>query len=179
VRSYFVCTRSDFISGDPARLLGIPATQAFFVDRAVVPNIVRSSMTAWGEDLLSLVPLPPIRRLDVFKAFFGLANQLLLTALAYPFVPPATEYAAAALKRSVHNCYFCYHLRTAALEEEIDFFRRDRRYPALDQLLELRREPRHSLPFVLRCIPTAARLHFRTARDNDFPKQAGAAPAAD
>jgi predicted nucleotidyltransferase len=179
VRSYFVCTRSDFISGDPARLLGIPATQAFFVDRAVVPNIVRSSMTVWGEDLLSLVPLPPIRRLDVFKAFFGLANQLLLTALAYPFVPPATLYAAAALKRSVHNCYFCYHLRTAALEEEIDFFRRDRKYPALDQLLELRREPRRSLPFVLRCIPTAARLHFRTARENDFPKPVGASPAGD
>jgi predicted nucleotidyltransferase len=179
VRSFFICTRSDFVSGEPARLLGIPTTQAFFVDRAVVPNIVRSSMTVRGEDLLSLVPLPPIRRLDVFKAFFGLANQLLLTALAYPFVPSATQYAAAALKRSVHNCYFCYHLRTAPLEDEIDFFRRDRRYPALDRLLELRREPRRSLPFVLRCIPTAARLHLRTARENDFPKPLGTSPAAD
>jgi predicted nucleotidyltransferase len=179
VRSYFICTRSDLISGDPARLLGIPATQAFFVDRAVIPNIVNSAVTVWGEDLLPLVPMPPIRRLDVFKAFFGLANQLLLTAAAFPFVPSATQYAAGALKRSVHNCYFCYHLRTAALEDEIDFFRRDRKYAALDQLLDLRREPRRSLRFVLRCIPTAARLHLRTARENDFPKEVRSIPATD
>jgi hypothetical protein len=179
VRSYFICTRSDLISGDPARLLGIPATQAFFVDRAVIPNIVRSAVTVWGEDLLPLVPMPPIRRLDVFKAFFGLANQLLLTAAAFPFVPSATQYAAGALKRSVHNCYFCYHLRTAALGDEIDFFRRDMRYPALDQLLELRRRPRRSLRFVLRCIPTAARLHLRTALENDFPKVVRSTPATD
>jgi len=47
----------------------------------------------------------------------------------------------AVLKRSVHNCFYCYELRRASLEEEIGFFER-RLGPnrTLTQLLALRRE---------------------------------------
>ena len=172
VRSFFICTRSDLLSGDVARLLGIPRAQALFVDRVVMPSILGSAVTAWGEELLPRVPLLPIRRLDVLKAFFGIVNQVLLSAAMFPVVPSATRYAMAALKRSVHNCYFCYHLQPASLDEEIGFFQAHLgSSPTLVQLMTLRREPRRSFAFVVRCLPTLARLHFRTATDNRFPRQ--------
>ena len=94
VRAFFVCTRSDLLSGEPARVLDIPAAQAFFVDRIAIPSIVSSGITVWGENLLARVALLPIRRLDVAKAFFGLFNQVLFTAMVYPFfrVQPNTQW---------------------------------------------------------------------------------------
>lgn len=77
-----------------------------------------------------------------------------------------------ALKRSVHNCHFCYELRHASLEEEISFFEhRLGSNRTLIQLLALRREYRASIIFVVSCIPTLVRLHFRTSIDNRFPRE--------
>ncbi len=175
VRSFFVCTRADLLSGDPGRILDIPPAQARFVDRVAIPSIVASGVTVWGEDLLAQVPLPPIRRLDVVKAFFGLFNQVLFSAVVYPALPGATRYAMDALKRSVHNCYFCYHTRPAPLAEEVAFFQQ-RHGPsrALGRLMALRSDYRPSFRFVLGCLPALARLHLRTARDNEFPRDARA-----
>jgi hypothetical protein len=177
-RSYFVCTRADLLSGDAARLLGIPRWQALFVDRVVIPSIVSSAATAWGEDLLQRVPQPPIRRVDVIKALYGFMNQILLTAAMYPFVPSATKYAMGTLKRSLHNCYFCYRLRPASLPEEVAFFR-ERGGPTrtLDRLLQLRAEYSDSFLFVLQCLPALLLLHARTAAENRFPRMP-AAPGA-
>jgi predicted nucleotidyltransferase len=165
MRSFFVCTRGDLVSGEVGRILGIKPVQAAFVDRAVLPTILHSAMTVWGEDILPHVPVQPIRRFDVFKALFGFCNQILLTAVLYPFVPGATKYAMGTLKRSVHNCYFHCNRRTAALHEEIRFFSerlgRDR---TLDELMSLRVEQGHSFPFVVRCLPALLRLHLYTAR---------------
>ena len=175
VRSFFVCTRAGLLSGDPARILGISRAQAWFVDRVAIPSIVGSGVTVWGEALLADVLLPPIRRLDVAKAFFGLFNQALFTVAMYPLLPGATKYAMDVLKRSVHNCYFCYHARPARLATEVAFF--EERYgpsPMLTRLLALRREYRPSWGFVLGCLPALARLHLRTARDVRFPRQARA-----
>jgi hypothetical protein len=184
VRSFFLCSRADLLSGDPARVLGIPRAQARFVDRVAIPSIVASGVTAWGEHLLDDVWLPPIRRLDVAKAFFGLFNSALFTAASYPLLPDATKYAMDTLKRSVHNCYFCHNARPASLVEEIAFLEaRDGANPTLRRLLELRRSYRPSYGFVIRCLPALARLHMRTARNVSFPREARAAagspPAAD
>jgi len=171
VRSFFVCTRADLLSGEPKRILAIPAFQARFVDRAAIPSIVRSGVTMWGEDLLSVVPLPPLRRLDVAMAFFGLWNQLLFTIAAYPLLPGATKYAMDALKHSVHNCYFCHRGWPASLAVEVAYF--EELYgpmPTLRELLVLRQAYRPSFMFALRCVPTLARLHMRTARDLSFPR---------
>jgi hypothetical protein len=168
--SLFVCRREDLLSGDPGRILGLKPAQAFFVDRVVIPSIVLSAVTVRGEELLAQIHLPPIRRLDVFKAFFSLFNQVLLTAGLFPLLGGATGYAMGALKRSVHNCYVCCHGRRAALEEEIDFFQRQGSIPALGQLLSLRGVYRESFGFVLRCFPAAVRLHLRTALDSRFPR---------
>src|SRR4051812_28263804 len=121
-RTFFICTRSDLLSGDPARILDISPVQARFVDRIVMASVMLSAITVWGEELLAQVPLLPIRRFDVGKAFFGLFCQVLSSAMSYPILPGATKYAMEALKRSVHNCYFCYHGRRAPLAEEVAFF---------------------------------------------------------
>ena len=139
VRSFFVCTRADLLSGDPARILDITAMQARFVDRVAIPSIIGSGVTIWGEDLLRKVPLLPIRRFDVAKAFFSFFNQMSFALVAYPLVPGATKYAMEALKRSIHNCYYCYHCRPAQLSEEVAYFQK-RLGPnvSLAQLMKLR-----------------------------------------
>lgn len=172
VRSYFICTRGDLLSGSIGRILDLPSSQAIFVDRVVLANIVASGKTVWGEDLLSRIPVAPIRRFDVFKALFGLFSQALVSAAVFPFLPNATKYAMGVLKRSVHNCFFCYELRRASLEEEISFFQRRRGPdPTLMRALALRRDYRRSFAFVVCCIPALVRLHLRTAIDNRFPRE--------
>jgi len=105
------------------------------------------------------------------KAFHGLFGTVILVLAVYPALTDATKYAMAALKRSVHNCFFCYHGHPAALEQEVDFFQ-DRIGPnrTLQQFLDLRREHADSLSFVVRRLPLLLRLHVRTARDNQFPR---------
>ena len=170
--SCFVCTRSDLISGDVARVLDLRPLEAPFVDRIVFASIVASAVTVWGEDLLPRVPVPPVRRLDVFKALFAFSGGVFLSAVTFPVVRDATKYAMGTLKHSLHSCYFCYHGRTAALEVEVDFFcRRLGASRALVDLLALRREYRASFAFVIGCLPALVRLHLRTARDNRFPRE--------
>jgi len=170
--SCFVCTRGDVISGDVGRVLDLRPLETLFVDRIVFASIVASAVTVWGEDLLPRVAVPSIRRLDVFKALFGFFGQVLASAVTFPALPDATKYAMGTLKHSLHSCYFCYHARTAALEEEVDFFlRRLGPSQTLVELLALRRKYRPSFAFVIRCLPALVRLHVRTARDNRFPRQ--------
>ena len=164
--SCFVCTRGDLISGDVARVLGVGPLEMLSVDRIIFANIIASAVTVWGDDLLPQVPVPSVRRLDVFKALFTFSSQVLLSAVAFPVLPDATKYAIGTLKRSLHSCFFCYHRRPASLEEEVDFFqRRLGASQTLVELLALRRTYRRSFAFVIRCLPALVRLHVRTARD--------------
>jgi len=171
--SCFVCTRGDLISGDVTRVLDLRLLEAPFVDRIVFASIVASAVTVWGEDLLPRVRVPSVRRLDVFKALFAFSCQVVLSVVTFPALPDATRYAMGTLKHSLHSCFFCYHQRTATLEEEVAFFNR-RLGPSrtLVELLSLRRQFRRSFAFVIRCLPTLARLHLRTARDNRFTRAA-------
>jgi hypothetical protein len=140
------------------------------VDRAVIPSILDSAHTIFGENLIPQINLPPIRRLDIFKALFSFVSHSIVSAGIYPFLPSATSHAMGALKRSVHNCYFCCNMRSVPLAEEIAFFQKQGRIPALDRLLTLRRNYEPSLSFTLSCLPAVTRLHLRTARLNTFPK---------
>jgi predicted nucleotidyltransferase len=170
-RTFFICTRADLVSGDPARILGIPRAQAAFVDRVAIPSIIGSGVVLWGEDLLGAVPLPPIRRLDVGKAFHGLFSQVLFSAATYPLLPRATKHAMDALKRSVHNCYFCYEKRAAPLEEEVAYLDRVQGASAArGRLLELRQRYEPSFGFVLTTLAAIARQHAVTAWSIPFPR---------
>lgn len=169
----FVCTRADLLSGNVARVLGLRPHEALLVDRIVFASIIASAVTAWGEDLLPRVPVPPIRRVDVFKALFGLHGQLALINASYPLLPGATRHAMAVLKHSLHSCFFVYELRAETLEHEAAFFKpRLGGGDVLDELLSLRGHYRDDRGFVLRCIPTVLRLHLMTARENRFPRAA-------
>jgi len=157
-----------------AWVLEITPLQALFVDRVTVPSILASAITIWGEHLLPQVPLPPIRRLDVAKAFFSLFNQALIPVLAYPFLFDPTRYAMDALKRSVHNCYFVYHSHGAHLVEETAFFQQRLGANAgstLAQLMKLRTAYHPSFGFVLHCLPILVRLHWVTGWENHFPRE--------
>jgi len=169
VLSCFVCTRADLLAGNVARILDLRFWEAPFVDRIVLASIMASSVTVWGEDLLPTVTVPPVRRLDVFKALFGFSCQIVLSVEVFAVLPDATRYAMGVLKHSVHSCFFCYHRRSADLKVEVEFF--DRRLGGnrtLRELLALRQCGRKSIGFVIRCLPTLVRLHLRTAVDNQF-----------
>jgi predicted nucleotidyltransferase len=169
-RTFFICSRSELVSGKVRLILGLSRSQAFFVDRAVLPSIIASSVTVWGEDLLSQIPAKPIRRFDVFKSFFGLFSQALFCVAFFPWASDTTEYATGTLKRSIHSCYLIYEGRRRSLEEEINFFKR--RFAAsrtMKELLALRTEHRRSFGFITRCLPTLIWLYWRTAVDNKFP----------
>jgi predicted nucleotidyltransferase len=173
-RTFFICTRGDLVSGDIGRILHLAPAQAIFVDRIVLANFVASGITIWGEVLLPLIPVAPVRRFDVFKALFGVLPTALLSAAIYPLHPAMTKFAMGALKGSLHSCFFCYEMRRASLEEEIRFFER-RLGPSgtLRELLAFRSEYRHSFSFVVRVIPTLLRLHWRTSIENRFPREVG------
>jgi predicted nucleotidyltransferase len=169
--SCFYCTRGDLISGDVARIFGLRAAEEVFLERMFLGSVIVSARTVWGEDLLSLVPLPSLRQLDVFKALFRLTGLVLFSAAVFPVLSDATTYAMGALKHSLHSCYFCYHLRTAPLDEEVAFFNsRLGQSRALLELLKQRQEYHRSFAFVLRCVPILFRLHLQTVRDNRFPR---------
>jgi len=171
-RTFFICTRSDLLSGNIGRILHIHPLQAIFVDRVVLANFVASGITVWGEAMLPLIPVAPIRRFDVFKALFSLFPMALLCAAIFPLHPGMTKYAMGVLKTSVHSCFFCYERHRASLEEEVKFFEgRLGANRTLIQLLALRREYRNSFTFVICCIPTLVRLHLRTSIDNRFPRE--------
>lgn len=168
--SCFVCTRDDLTSGKVNRVFGLSQVETIFIDRIVLANVIESAITVWGEDLLHLVQAPIVRRLDVFKAYFAFTNQIMLSLVAYAFLPDATRYAMGTLKRSLHSCYFCYQHTTIALEEEVEFFeQRLGKSDTIRQLLALRAQYENSFRFVVRCVPLLLHLHFRTAIDNSFP----------
>ena len=169
--SCFHCTRADLISGNVARIFGLRGAEEIFLERMFLASVIVSARTVWGEDLLSLVPLPSLRRLDVFKSLFRSTSFILFCAAAFPVLSDATKYAMSTFKHSVHSCYFCYHIKTTSLNDEVAFFNarmgRDR---TLQDLLNQRNEYHRSFAFVLRCVPTLLRLHLRTLRDNRFPR---------
>ena len=169
----FVCTRSDLLSGDVARVFNLKAAEALFVDRIVLANVIASSIAVLGEDLAPLVKLQRVRRLDVFKAWFAFTNQVLLCLAAYWLLPDATRYAMGSLKHSLHS-YFCYHLKTTTLDSEVTFFQQKLgRSQTLNQLLDLRRHYRKSFGFVLRCLSALLRVHMRTALETPSHSRRG------
>jgi Nucleotidyltransferase domain len=169
--SGFVCTRSDLLSGETARVLGLSPVEAIFVDRIVFAGVIVSAVTISGEELLAQVPIPALRRLDVLKAFFIFASSIILSAAVFPLLSNATKYAMGILKHSLHSCYFCYQQKTATLQEEVEFFgSRVSRRDVLDDLLNRRRSYSPSFAFVLSCLPMLFHLHLRTARENRFPQ---------
>jgi predicted nucleotidyltransferase len=167
----FICTRDDLISGDVTRIFGLRRVEQIFLERMFLASVIVSAMTVWGEDLLSLVPLPSLRRLDVFKSLFRSVAFILFCAYSFPVLSDATKYATSTLKHSLHSCYFCYDMKTVSLNDEVAFFHaRLAGDKTMKDFLNQRKEHHRSFAFVLRCVPLLFRLHLRTSRDNRFPR---------
>lgn len=174
-RTFFVCTRADLLSGEPQRILSLQWPQARLVDGAVIPVIVASATTVWGEDLLGDVPIHAIGRVDVAKSLFALFTQGAFAAAVYVIFPDVTKYAMDALKRAIHHCYYCHNKQSAPLRVEVAYF--EGRYgsrAAFTELLALRQAYRPSLRFVVGCVSTILELHVRTLLVARFPVHAGA-----
>jgi hypothetical protein len=138
--------------------------------RIIFANILAASVTVWGEDLRPRVQTAPVTRGDLLRSLMSLAPILTLAILALPFTRDATKYAMAALKKALHNCYFCYGAPPAPVAAKAAFFlERAPSLGGLRTLLELRRGYRPSAGFTLWCLWGAACLHYRAARDNPFP----------
>ena len=173
-RSFFVCSRADLLSGEPRRILNLPWPQAVLVDGVVVPSMLASAITIWGEDILDDVRCQAIGRVDVAKSLFALSTASLFAASVYVIFPDVTKYAMDTLKRTIHNCFYCHNGRLVQLNLEVSYF--EGRYgsrAAFAELLSLRKTYRPSFRFVVRCVSTVLELHLRTALDLRFPREVG------
>jgi predicted nucleotidyltransferase len=167
--SAFVCSESDLLSGDVARILKLKPIEALLVDRIALPTILDSAVTFWGKDLLASVNTPPIRRLDVLKASLSFFSVLWMSATLYAVLPKSTKYAMGALKRSLHSCFYVCNGRSAPLEEEVRYFgERLRKTQALDRLMALRSQYSPSFRFVIAAFPQIMHLQLYALREGTF-----------
>ena len=171
-KSYFVCYKEDFVSGNSAAVFGInPVLESLLMTtRIALANVVMSARTAWGEDLLSQVRIPSLTRGHLTKMCVELLAFNAGALGVYPVLPNATKYSMSALKWMLHTCHFCITLKPSTIEQEIEFFRArlemDATFPAL---LSLRRDYQPSFRFVIGCFGTIVRLYSVTVKAAVFP----------
>ncbi len=170
--SHFVCYRRDLISGNTAAVFEVnPLAESLLISSNIAfANIVTSANVVWGEDFLYRIHIPALSKVDLAK---NCASFLLLNAFAllgYPILPSATKYSMSVLKWMLHGCYFCYTLKAATVEEEIDFFQTKLGTgKVFSELLSLRREYQPSFGFVIGCFSMLVQLYVVTVKENKFP----------
>lgn len=170
--SHFVCYKRDLLSGNRAAVFEVNhlAESLLFPAHIAFANIITSAKVIWGEDFLDKVHIPTLSKVHLAK---NCASFLLLNACAllwYPILPNATKYSMSTLKWMLHGCYFCYTLKSATVEEEIDFFRtKVGASKVFLELLSLRREYQASLGFIIGCFRVLIQLHVVTVKENKFP----------
>ena len=170
--SHFVCYKRDLLAGNSARAFGVNplADLTLLSTRIGFAGIVTSAKTVWGEDLLIEVRIPPITRWHLLMNCLAYLSLNALALFTFPVLPNATRYAMMALKGALHGCYFCYNLKSATIELEVDFFTEKLGGPTtLAALLSLRQVYRSDFRFVGRCFSTITRLYTMTAGENRFP----------
>lgn len=171
-KSYFVCYKKDFVSGNSAAVFGInPVLESLLMTtRIAFANVVMSARTAWGEDLLSQVRIPSLTRGHLTKMCVELLGFNAGALGVYPVLTNATKYSMSALKWMLHTCHFCITLKPSTIEQEIEFFRARLEMDAtLPALLSLRRDYKPSLRFVIGCFGAIVRLYSVTVKEAVFP----------
>ncbi|HKQ52212.1 MAG TPA: nucleotidyltransferase domain-containing protein [Pyrinomonadaceae bacterium] len=171
-KSQFICYRRDFLSGNTAAAFGInPFLESLILSTHIAfASIVTSAKTIWGEDLLRDAHLPVLTKGHLAKNYIGFFMLNAGALLAFPLIPNATKYSMSAFKWMIHCCHFCSTLKSARLEEEVEFFRGQVEEDAcLTELLSLRQEYRPSLRFVWNCFRVIRELYILTVRVSKFP----------
>jgi predicted nucleotidyltransferase len=171
-KSHFVCYRGDLLSGNTAAVFDVnPLAESLLLSTHLgFANIVTSAKVVWGEDFLPKIHIPTLTKGHLAK---NCASFLLLNAcavLGYPVLPNATKYSMSALKWMLHNCYFCYTLKSATVEEEIDFFRAKLgECKVFSELITLRQKYQSSFGFIKGCFRKLIQLYVVTVAENKFP----------
>jgi len=171
-KSHFVCYKRDLLSGNTAAVFEVnPLAESLLISPHIAfANIVTSANVIWGEDFLNKIHIPTLSKGHLAK---NCASFLLLNAcalLGYPILPNATKYSMSVLKWMLHGCYFCYTLKSATVEEEIDFFRtKIGASKVFSELLSLRLEYQPSLGFIMGCFRVLIQLYLVAVRENRFP----------
>jgi len=171
-KSYFVCYKEDFVSGNSAAVFGInPVLESLLLTTRIgFANVVMSARTAWGEELLSQVRVPLLTKRHLAKNFVGLLAFNACALVVFPVLPNATKYSMSALKWMLHTCHFCVVLKSSTIEEAVEFFQgRIEAEATLRELLSLRRHYRPSFRFVKGCFGTIVRLYSMTVKEAVFP----------
>jgi predicted nucleotidyltransferase len=175
-KSHFACYKRDLLSGNTAAVFDIiPLAESLLLSTHIgFANIVTSAKTVWGEDLLRKIHIPALTKGHLAKTCVSFLLLNACALLGYPVLPNATKYSMSVLKWMLHNCYFCYTLKSATVEDEINFFRRKlgQRKEFLE-LLSLRREYRPSFRFIKNCFKILIELYGVTTRENRFPIKVG------
>ena len=147
--------------------LRILRTFARFVSQGMLPNV----FPGVGEIPDYNTADASLWFFEAWRTYVATTGDMAALRMAFPVLADATRYAVGALKHSLHSCYFCYHLKTAPLNEEVEFFNSHLgRSRTLLELLNQRQEYHRSFTFVLRCVPILFQLHLRTVWDNRFPR---------
>ena len=97
-----VCTRSDLLSGDVARIIGLQPVEALLIDRIVFSGIISSAVTVRGEDLLPHV----LKRSGACRAQSPArcCGGVLLSIGTFPCCPtPPLRHGSCHL---LHSCFF-------------------------------------------------------------------------
>jgi len=113
--------------------------------------VIVSAKTVWGEELLSLIHLPPIRRVDVFKALFGLLLDP-VSVVAFPVLYDATSTDGCAQALAT-QLLFLLSPEDGSLNEEVEFFNSRRAKQDTAGLVETAAKVPPVIRFVLCCVP--------------------------
>lgn len=171
-KSYFVCGKHDLLSGNTAAVFNVnPLAESLLISPHIAfANIVTSAKVIWGENFFDEIHIPTLSKAHLAKNCIGFLLLSACAVLWYPFVPNATKYSMSALKWMLHGCYFCYTLKSATVEKEVDFFQaKVGAGEVFTELLSLRREYHPSFGFIISCFIVLIRLYVITARENKFP----------
>ena len=170
--SHFICYKNELLLGDSARVLHLHPLLSFFTPATRIPfaNMVISGKTIWGEELLQRVRILPITRWQLIQGCLVNLNLNLNGILSFFIFRDATKMVMEVLKWSLHSCYFCYNLKAATVQEEVDFFiSKLGEQRVFRELMTLRQDYKKSFSFVKRCFPIIIKLYVKTLKDITFP----------
>ena len=172
--SHFVCYRKEFLAAKFSKVFNINLLlcKLFAPTDVVWASVVKSATTLWGENLLEKTNFAEIKKNQIQKS--RAMNLVLCTAALTTYIlhPDATKYAMEAVKWSLQTCYFSYTLKSASTVETVQFFlQKDFDNPLLEHLLDLRKNYKKSLQFILNSFKAVNDLHKKTLRENKFPKE--------
>jgi len=161
--SPFVCRESEFISGDFSKIFHTnPILGKLLVPSPIViGSVLKSSMTAFGKNLIPIVKTKDPSPLDILKSLKMNELLILLSLFYLPFTKNATKLAMEATKWSVYNASYILTKDAMSLENSIELLNEAQIASShLEQLKKLRTDYRNNILFALSSLIAILRIHY-------------------